>query len=154
MTGGGFAHAVIQANLILAVGGRLRGSPCRVIGSHLKLRVDGSIRYPDAMVISRAVGARKPVVADPVVVFEVLSPSTARTDRFVKHREYLNALSIQRYDILEHDGGAASVFERAGDRWISGIATEGESLAIPEFGIEVPLAELYDGIVFEQDETA
>ena len=52
----------------------------------------------------------------PVVVFEVLSPSTSRTDRIEKLREYQATPSIQRYVILEQDSIAAMVFSRHGRR--------------------------------------
>src|SRR5215212_222174 len=88
MTGGTAAHSAIQRNLVIALGGRLRGKPCQVCTSDLKVRVSGSIRYPDAFVVCSPVLPRTTVVADPVVVFEVLSPSTASKDHFVKNQEY------------------------------------------------------------------
>ena len=82
----------------------MRGNPCEVFTSDLKIRVAGSIRYPDAFVVCTPVRAqRSTVVADPVVVFEVLSPSTASIDHFVKNQEYRDTPSIQRYVILEQD---------------------------------------------------
>ena len=54
------------------------------------------------------------VIRDPVVVFEVLSESTSRTDRIEKLREYGATPSIQRYIILEQDTIAATVYVRKG----------------------------------------
>ena len=42
MTGGTYAHAAIQRNLIIALGSRLRGKPCQAIGSELKIAVAGT----------------------------------------------------------------------------------------------------------------
>ena len=51
MTGGAHAHAIIQANLAIAIGDRLRGGPCRFYGRDLKIRTgDDHIRYPDGFV--------------------------------------------------------------------------------------------------------
>jgi Uma2 family endonuclease len=78
MTGGMRAHAAIQANLAIAIGGRLRGGPCRFYGSDLKIRTgDHHIRYPDGFVACTPGEATSTVVSDPVVIFEVLSPATA-----------------------------------------------------------------------------
>ena len=89
MTGGTAGHADIQRNLAIAVGGRLRGKPCHFHGSDLKFQVaEGHVRYPDGMVVCSPVDRTATVIYDPVVVFEVLSPSTTRNDRIVKAREY------------------------------------------------------------------
>jgi len=88
------------------------------------------------------------IVTEPVVVFEVLSPSTATTDRIVKNQEYRDTLSIQRYVMLEQDQQAATIFARTGDDWVGRVVSGDVMLAMPEIGVEVPLAELYEGVAF------
>jgi Uma2 family endonuclease len=80
MTGGTAGHSAIQRNLSIALGVRLRGSPCQVYTADLKIRVNSSIRYPDAFVVCTQIPRAATVVDDPVVVFEVLSPGTASLD--------------------------------------------------------------------------
>src|SRR5579872_4241920 len=80
MTGGTAAHAAIQRNLAVAVGGRLRGKPCQFYGNDLKIEAVGRVRYPDGFVVCSAVAPGDRIVRDPVVIFEVLSEGTARTD--------------------------------------------------------------------------
>jgi Uma2 family endonuclease len=92
------------------------------------------------------------VVKDPVVVFEVLSPSTASIDHFVKNQEYRDTPSIQRYVILEQDLVVATMFTRTGDDWVGHVLGADAMLTMPEIGIEVPLGELYEGIEFEAAE--
>ncbi|RBP10574.1 Uma2 family endonuclease [Roseiarcus fermentans] len=152
MTGGTVGHANIQANLAAALGSRLRGHPCRFYGSALKIQVaDGHIRYPDGMVVCTTVERRATVVHEPVIVFEVLSPSTAAKDRIVKAREYQATASIRRYVMLEQDDVGATVYARAGDGWTHDILTADSALALPEIGVELPLAELYEGIAFDDE---
>jgi Uma2 family endonuclease len=154
MTGGTYGHSTIQGNLATAVGGRLRGKPCRFHGSDLKFQVaEGHIRYPDGMVVCSPVSRTATVVYDPVVVFEVLSPSTTRNDRIVKAREYQATPSVKRYVMLEQDGVGATVYARSADAWTHEILIADSILHLPEIGVEFPLAELYDGLVFgaEQD---
>lgn len=146
MTGGTLEHAAIQGNLIATLATRLRGGPCRVLTSDLKLRVDGSIRYPDASVTCSRHQRGTTVIDDPVVVFEILSPGTALTDRVVKNQECCATPSIQRYVMIEQDKVAATVFERAGDDWIGHLLTQEATLAMPEIGVAFPLAELYEGV--------
>ena len=49
-TGVSAAHSTIQANLLISIGGRLRGHRCRILGSAFKILVAGRIRYPDAFI--------------------------------------------------------------------------------------------------------
>jgi Uma2 family endonuclease len=150
MVGGTAAHSTIQRNLLTALTIRLRGKPCQAHGSELKIAVAGSIRYPDAFVVCTPVAPKAQVVADPVVIFEVLSETTARVDHVTKNAEYRATASVQRYVMLEQDSQAATVFAREGDRWVGSLLTGDAMLAMPEIGIEVPLAELYDGLDLSQ----
>ncbi len=154
MTGGTSEHSAIQRNLSMAIGGRLRGKPCQLYTSDLKVFVAGSIRYPDAFVVCSPIPRGTLVVTDPVVVFEVLSPSTASTDIGIKNEEYRDTPSIQRYVMLAQDRQFATVFARVGDDWVGHIISGAAVLDMPEIGIEVPLAELYDGVSFEPETSA
>ncbi len=146
MTGGTFEHDRISINLTALLLARLRGKPCRPHGSNLKIKVMGSVRYPDAFVTCSPVQRGVTVVHEPVVVFEVLSKGTARTDRIVKNREYASTDSIQRYVMLEQVEIAGTMFQRVGDDWVGHLLGADAVLQMPEIGIELPLAELYDGL--------
>ena len=148
MTGGTVELATIQRNLVTALTNRLRGKPCQAFGSELRIAVAGSIRYPDAFVVCSPIARGSLVVEDPVVIFEILSASTAASDRIVKNREYRATPSVQRYVLLEQARPAATVFTREGTDWLGRLADADAVLAMPELGIELPLAELYDGIEF------
>ncbi len=148
MTGGTFSHARIQHNLHLALGNRLRGTPCQYVGNDLKIEVAGSIRYPDGFVTCTPIERGTVLVRNPVIVFEVLSPSTARTDRIIKAREYQATPSIQRYVMLEQDFVGATAFARHADAWTVQTLAEEDTLALPEIEIALPLAELYEGLSF------
>jgi Uma2 family endonuclease len=114
MTGGTSEHSAIQRNVLIAVGGRLRGKPCQVYTADLKIAVAGSIRYPDAFVVCSPLPRGTRVVTDPVIVFEVLGPSTASTDIGVKNQENRDTPSIRRYDPVS--GRSARHGVRAGGR--------------------------------------
>jgi len=154
MAWGTAAHATIQRNLAIAIGGRLRGNLCRFYGSDLKIEVAGRIRYPDGFVVCSPVVNATKVVADPVVIFEVLSESTSSTDRIVKAREYEATPSVRRYVILEQDRIAATVFTRADDDWAAHVLVGDVILDMPEIGQSIPLAELYEGLVLDSTEDA
>jgi Uma2 family endonuclease len=138
------AHSAIQVNLMVALGTMLRGKACRPHGSDLKVRVAGRIRYPDAMVVCTPLDPDATVVTDPVVVVEILSPSSEHTDLVVKHTEYRSAPSIQHYVILEQTHAGALVFSRKGDDWISETVVGADAaLLLPAIGLTIKLAEIY-----------
>ena len=151
MNGVSVEHSTIQANLITEIGLRLRGGPCRVHGSDLKIDAAGSVRYPDAFVVCSLVQPGARIIADPVIVFEILSPSTSYTDRIKKNLEYRRTPSIRRYVILEQNSQAATVFTRDGEDWKAETLLGDVTLALPEVGIALPLAALYDTVSFPLD---
>lgn len=87
---------------------------------------------------------------DPVVVFEVVSPSSVRIDQVLKLAEYHTVPSIRRYVLVEQDGIALTVHARtASEAWTTTALVDGDTLALPEIGVEIPVAALYDGVSFE-----
>jgi len=146
------AHSIIQRNILIALGNRLRSKPCQPHGSELKIEVAGRIRYPDAFVVCTQGAGTDKIVTDPVVIFEILSDGSERRDRITKNEEYRLTPSVQRYVMLEQDEQAATVFAREGERWV-GTLTKGDAvLSMPEIDIEVPLAEFYEGLEFPDSE--
>jgi Uma2 family endonuclease len=154
MTGGTVAHEAIGDNIRFSLRNRLGDGPCRVRGPTLKIEVAGRIRYPDAFVSCTPLRPKQTVVRDPVVVFEVLSESTSRTDRIAKLREYGATPSIQRYVILEQDAIAAMVFVRKGTDLIAEALTADDTLRMPEIDVEVPMAEFYTDIEITEEQAA
>jgi Uma2 family endonuclease len=147
MTGGTRAHARIQANLMGALYSRLQGSPCFVLGSELKIRTESTIRYPDAMVVCSPGDGGATWTNQPTVLFEVLSPSSARKDLGAKNAEYQTLTSLRRYVVLHQDVAAAEVFFRDEEgEWAHEFVAAGGVLRMPEVGVELPLAVCYEGL--------
>ena len=149
MTGGTVNHSQITQNVHFALRTRLRGSGCRPLGPDAGVATVGdAVRYPDALVTCTRTPGTAHTVEGVVVVFEVLSPTSGRTDRIVKLREYGAVPSIRRYVILEHAGIGLTVFARAGGDvdWTATALTIGDTLPLPELGIEIPVAEFYDSV--------
>ena len=151
MAGGTAAHSAIQRNLIVALGVGLRGKQCDPHGSELKVAVaGGAIRYPDAFVVCTPIPPRATLVSDPVVIFEVLSESSATEDFVTKNAEYRDTPSVQRYVVLQQTKPAAVVFSRKGEDWVTDLLTGVDAvLRMPEIGLDIRLAEIYTGLAFE-----
>ncbi len=110
--------------------------------------IGNAVRYPDAVVSCTKTPGSAHLVQEPVVVFEVLSPTSGRVDRIEKVREYAAIPSIRRYLILEHANIGVTVFERAraDEMWRASTLTADETLRLPEIGIEIAVAELYQDV--------
>src|SRR5688572_25434080 len=87
MAGGTPPHSLIITNILAGLHTRLRGSPCRVYESNLRVRVPHSrlYAYPDATVVCGATqhdleDAKRQTITNPKVIVEVLSPSTEHLD--------------------------------------------------------------------------
>ena len=148
-TGGTLAHSAIQANLLGALASSLRGQPFRPIGSQLKVRAATTIRYPDALAICSRGNPRSTVAPDPVVIFEILSPSSARQDLGAKNAEYQTLPSLERYVVLHQSLTAAEVFHRdAEGEWADAFVTADGSLEMPEIVARIPLTAIYEDVEF------
>jgi Uma2 family endonuclease len=152
MTGGTEAHALIGVNLAIAVGGRLRGDACRFVGNDLKILVAGRVRYPDGFVYCGPSRVDRKAIDSPVVVFEVLSDRTSSTDLITKNAEYAATPSVRRYVVLAQDTVGGTMFVRDGDDWTGHLLSSDSLLRMPEIGIEVPMAEFYEGVVLPSED--
>jgi Uma2 family endonuclease len=146
IVGGTLRHGRITRNLSRAIEDRLRGTACQVFSSDVKVLVMGRVRYPDAVVTCSPLTWTSDVVPEPVAVFEVLSPSTARTDWTLKTKEYQATSSVQHYAMLEQDTIAAHVFTRGAETWEYQLVHKDGALALPAIGVSLTLAECYAGI--------
>jgi Uma2 family endonuclease len=74
----------------------------------------------------------------------------------VKLREYRAVATLRRYILLEHAGIGLQVFARsdAEAEWTATALAEDDTLALPELGIEVPVAEFYQDVAFGEGEGA
>ncbi|MBV8221343.1 MAG: Uma2 family endonuclease [Solirubrobacterales bacterium] len=152
MTGGTRAHDIVANNLRASLHRKLAGSKCRYYGPDMKIEAAGSIRYPDAFVSCSLGSATDMIIGQPVVVIEVVSESTARTDRIDELRDYFATPCIQRYVIIEQTSTAATLFVRESNGWKVHPLTAEDVILLPEVGIELPITELYVDIAFPETE--
>ncbi len=151
MTGGSGNHSRITGSINFQLRLRLGKGPCEALGSDAGVAtVDERVRYPDALVTCTRFDGRDHTVSSPVIVFEVVSASSTRTDRIVKVNEYHAVPSIKRYIIVEQTVIGLSVLWRQhqDDPWSVLTLTDGDVLNLPEIGIEIPVNDLYDRVNF------
>lgn len=146
MVGGSFAHTELATRLSDLLRPALRGSSCTVVRADLKVLTERGqrARYPDLAVTCAPIRPADAELPEPLLLAEVLSETTAAADRGAKRAEYAALPSVQRYVMLAQDEPLALVCDRAHgfeEREVRGV------LELPELGLSVPLAQLYEGLV-------
>jgi Uma2 family endonuclease len=124
MAGGTPDHAAIAVNVTTLLSTQLRGKPCRVFGSDLRVRVrsTGLGTYPDASVICGKVqfdpdDAGKTTAINPRVIVEVLSPSTEEYDRGEKLEHYKKIAGLEEIVLVSCDARRVEVWRREKRGW-------------------------------------
>ena len=150
-TGATQRHDRAVVNTLLALGNQLRGNPCRPTIDDLAVRIPkGNIRRPDITIECGKPGDRDMTVAEPRVVFEVLSPSTMSFDRFRKLEEYKTVPDIAVIVMLDTEAPQATVHRRSAGIWKSEMVEGLEAfIDLPEVGARLALAEIFEGIRFD-----
>jgi Uma2 family endonuclease len=159
MAGARNVHNLIATNIAGEARSRLRGKRCRPYNSDTKIRVrlPTQIRfyYPDVSVICRPNPPNDSFQDDPAALFEVISNSTRRIDEGEKKDSYLTIPSLGVYVLVEQESAAVVVHRRTEKGFVREVY-EGRDAVIPlsEIGIELPLAEIYDGVEFTPEPSA
>jgi hypothetical protein len=149
MTGGALNHTIITQNVQAALRARLRGSGCPPLRSDAGVATVGdAVRYPDALVTCSRFAGTARIAPDVIAVFDVIRPTSGRTDRIVKVREYAAVPSIRRHVIVESTTAGITVLERTGadQPWTASTLTDDGILRMSEINIEVPVAEFYEDV--------
>ena len=86
----------------------------------------------------------------------MLSPTSGRTDRIIKLREYRAIRTSRCYIIFEHDSVGLTVFtrRREDEDWTATALTIEDILRLPQIAIEIPVAEFYENVDLPETETA
>jgi Uma2 family endonuclease len=141
MSGGSRAHSLIATRMAAALVFHVK-PPCEAHGPELKVVTTGRVRYPGASVVCTRSDDGDDTVA-PRAIFEVLSPSTALTDRRVKAIEYAAVPTVMVYVLLENC--PEITIRRRSTGWETQALTGIDAmLDLPEIGITIPLAFIYD----------
>ncbi len=159
MSGASRIHNRISSNLNGLLFAQLRGKPCEVFQSDMRVQV-GSERmytYPDVVVVcgEPQFGDRhQDTLINPTVIVEVLSPSTEKYDRgekFARYRRHLPTLTD--YLLISQDQPQIEHYARQpDDRWLLSEATAPEAVVrLPSVGCELCVGEVYEKVTFRPE---
>lgn len=157
MAGGTVKHADIGTNLGVAVQTRLRGKPCRGSNGDQRVRFDNAQNwfYPDFLIKRppyRFHGRDKDALMNPRAVFEVLSPSTEVFDRTSKFDQYKSNVELSDYVLVSADEMRVEHFRKLENgKWEQAVFIGRDAvLNLDNFGISIPLSEIYEDIEVEE----
>jgi Uma2 family endonuclease len=153
MAGGTVRHSRIVQNLSGMLYNQLRGKRCESFNSDMMVKVqmgaDLRFYYPDASIVCQTAADAARFQESPTVVFEVLSPSTRRTDQTEKWDAYLSLPSLQAYVLIDSEQQAVTVWRRLAAQWNSVYLTNNEAVIELEFaGCLLKVGELYERVVW------
>jgi Uma2 family endonuclease len=155
MAGSSPEHSAITANVTIALGAALRGTPCQLFTSDLKVATSptGLFAYPDLSLVCeepRFHDEHRDVLTNPSVIIEVLSPSTEAYDRGRKFVQYQRLASLTDYLLIAQDEPRVEHFRRQeGGEWLySKVEGLGSTLPVASLGVTLPLSEVYERIRF------
>lgn len=153
MTGASVAHARIVLGLGSTLRAVVRGKGCDVLVNDLRVKTGtGNYFYPDVVAYCgppRLEDDQQDALLNPILVAEVLSPSTAAYDRGEKADHYRTIPTLQEYVLIAQDRPYAQKFLRDGGFWImSEVSGLDQSILLCSLGCSVELRDLYEGVDF------
>ena len=154
MPGASFAHNLITNNISGELHTRLKGTGCAVFANDMRISIPTakSYFYPDVGVICEEPRFEDDVfdtLLNPIVVIEVLSPSTEAYDRGEKFAHYRQLLSLQEYVLVAQDQIRVEHYRRQERQWIfTDLQKRDEMLSLPSIECELPLQDIYERVTF------
>lgn len=159
MTGASRAHNLIVTAILAAFVNQLQGQPCEIYPSDMRLRVSatGFHAYPDVSIVCDTpdfADDHFDTLLNPLVLVEVLSPSTEAYDRGRKFRAYRQLPSLQDYLLVAQNTPLIERFSRQpDDSWhLTEASGMGASMIVPSVACTLELATVYARVHFPPPE--
>lgn len=154
MAGASRPHNLIVANLVGELRNQLRGGPCEVYASDMRVRVrdTGLYTYPDVTVVCGAADLEDEhgdTLLNPTALIEVLSPSTANDDRGWKGEHYRRIPSLREYVIVAQGEARVERYRRRGQReWLlTEVVGLDQTVELASAGCGLALRDIYERVL-------
>lgn len=149
MVGAKRGHGRVIANLMRHLGNHLDDTPCQAFSENMKVQVgEEAVLYPDVFVTCEPeFSANQTVFASPVLLIEVLSPSTQGYDRSKKFAMYRKLASLREYALIDPDTRRVEVFRPAEDaHWKLFDMSDDETVVLESVGCRIASSALFKGM--------
>jgi len=156
MPGSSYNHNKIAANIIISLGQafEINQLAFEVISSDQKIFIPklNQILYPDPLVVYNKPefwNSRKDVLLNPILIVEVLSPTTEKYDRHDKFMSYKNIPSFMEYVMVRQDQLEVETwFREEPHLWRETTVSESGDIKLSSIGISIPMDKIYRNIEF------
>ena len=152
MSGGSIEHGRLITQLSGLLWNALQGRSCVVLPANVRVRIRASDRatYPDLHIVCRDIERDADddhAVVNPTVIIEVLSESTAESDRGDKFAAYRRLHALREYVLVSQSERRIDVYRRDGRRWQLDEYGSGERVTLESIAVELAVDDIYvDGL--------
>ena len=150
MVGASRSHSLIVGNLHAALHSHLRGSPCRVLMTDMKVRINSAnaFYYPDLLVSCTALEDEPDdyYESQPRLIIEVLSQSTEARDRMEKRLNYQTLASLEEYMLVAQDKIEVDVYRATAGKWEHERYSQGAEIVLSSIDFELPIIDIYENV--------
>ena len=153
MSGGSKKHYRLSSRIHKLLSNKVDEKGCETFTGDIPIKTPKlpPYRYPDAAVVCGEAQFENmqglDVLLNPVLIVEVLSPTTEAVDREEKRKAYQAIDSLREYLLIAQDKFAVTRYSKIGDIWNREIFSELDSIILlPSINEELSLRELYHGI--------
>ena len=162
MTGGTIPHSQIPLNFASLLLANLRGKGCKITISDAKVSIRSKkYYYPDVVVsCDKRDRFSRDFLQYPILIAEVLSPSTEARDRGVKQQNYMAIKTLQTYILITPERPIIEIYQRLDHTWeyqsiaIANTSFEQEDplIYITSIDLQFPLSAIYENVDFFDEE--
>ena len=149
MSGASISYTRITADVLTELNNQLRGGECEVISNDMRVKTSakGAYFYPDIVVFCGEPQFEDNVfdtLLNPILIIEVLSPSTEVYDKGEKFRHYQELASLREYVLVSQDRVRVEHYRLAKTQWVqTELRGHEDVLSLNSIRCELPLQDIY-----------
>jgi Uma2 family endonuclease len=142
MAGASANHQRIAVNILSEFRNHLKNTPCEPFGSDMKVRINSNFFYPDVIVDCNFDNSEPYFTQTPIIIVEVLSKSTRRTDETIKLMSYITIPSLQEYVLIQQDFVDIQVIRRS-EGWLQKHYFLGDEITFESIDLTLSVEDIY-----------
>lgn len=146
MAPGSLPHTIIKGNVLRYLANKLVGSPCRAFIDGAEVKSDQLSAIPDVVVACSGIDLRSSTLSEPVVIVEVLSPSSERDDIGRKWQGYCLMPTLRHYLVVAQESRFVTVHTRTGPASFDERVYQEGSIELEAIGVTLSLEEIYEDV--------
>lgn len=142
MSGASRNHVRINGNLQRHLSNHLADSSCEVSIADMQVKVGSSYFYPDLFVDCQVDESQRYHSDTPILIVEVLSKSTRRTDQTTKRLRYINLPTLEEYVLIDQDIVQVEVMRKS-NQWRSNHYFIGDKVTFESIDLTLSVEDIY-----------